>query len=127
MTPNPTFCAKAAPHTAHPPNQRAASAGFEWWRLRSKSVNKSYLGLFGFMMRRSESSEPHSTLYYLVGVTFTLLAYSTEIAVCSILFLAFCDPAATLFGRNLGHLGPRLSASKSLVGFFSIYSSPAPF
>ena len=84
--------------------------------MRSKAVNKSYLGLFGFMMRRSESSEPHSTLYYLVGVTFSLLAYSTEIAVCSILFLAFCDPAATLFGRNLGHLGPRLSASKSLVG-----------
>lgn len=83
--------------------------------MRSKSVNKSYLGLFGFMMRRSESSEPHSTMYYLVGVTFSLLAYSTEIAVCSILFLAFCDPAATLFGRCLGHLGPRLSSSKSLV------------
>jgi dolichol kinase len=88
---------------------------FEWWRLRSKEVNKSYLGLFGFMMRRSESHEPHSTLYYLIGVTFSLVAYSTEVAVCSILFLAFCDPAATLFGRNLGHLTPRLSASKSLV------------
>lgn len=62
------------------------------------------------------SQQAHSTMYYLVGVWIVLSLFAPKVAVCSILFLAFCDPAATLAGRNLGHLGPKLHSNKSLMG-----------
>ena len=49
--------------------------------------------LFGFMMRPDESQKVHSTMYYLVGVWLVLSLATPRVAVCSILFLAFCDPA----------------------------------
>lgn len=88
----------------------------EFIRFQNDFVNGLYIRFLGFMLRREEVRKMNSAIFYLYGVELALLCFPKPVAVCSIMFLAYCDPAASTFGRMYGHLTPKLLNGKSLMG-----------
>lgn len=71
-------------------------------RLYLPGINRLFINYLGFLMRSEEKHNPTGTLYYLLGVLFSILLFPKEIALFSITVLAVGDPAAYIIGSNFG-------------------------
>lgn len=83
--------------------------------------NKAYCATVGFLMREKEVNSINGVIYFLTGTALTFYFNHTDIAVMSILLLSWSDTAASTFGRAYGHLSPKLSSGKSLIGSFAAF------
>ena len=89
---------------------------FESLRLRIPAINDVVLRAWGPLMRQSEIHRFSGTLYYLGASVLVIGLFPREIAVLSLLYLAFGDPVASLFGILYGDRSIRFSNGKSLIG-----------
>jgi len=97
-------------------------------RLRYPAFERLYEKLVGFLMRESERKSTNGVIWYILGALFVLICYPLDIAIVSILILAWADTNASTFGRLWGRYTPALPASffglplaprKSLAGFIA--------
>ncbi len=97
-------------------------------RLQWESLNKALARHFRSLMRDGEERRLSGITYYLIGCTISALVFPKEIALLSILFLAFGDPIASLVGlrygkprRNIPDDKPFKSLAGSLACFFTCF------
>jgi dolichol kinase len=67
-------------------------------------------------MRQHEANQVTGAIWYNVGALLTVAALPREVALLSLLYLAFGDPVAAFFGTWLGDQGPRFPNGKSWIG-----------
>jgi diacylglycerol kinase (CTP) len=82
---------------------------FEWF-------NRLYVNLLGFMMRESEYKSYNGVVWFIVGSSLICWFLPKDVAVMSVICLAWCDTAASTFGRAFGKYTPKVSKNKSLAG-----------
>jgi len=93
-------------------------------RLLNPTMNRVTLRIFRPLLREGEQARLSGVFYYLVGCTLAALLFPRDVAVLSILFLAFGDPIASLVGVKFG----RLRLPKQIyVPFKSLEGSAACF
>lgn len=85
-------------------------------RLKIPAVNAKIIRAWGPFMRACEVNRMSGIPYYLSASLIAIGVFPKPVAVLSILFLAFGDPIASLFGLLYGHKSPRLASGKSLIG-----------
>jgi len=88
----------------------------EMVRLRNPSVNEAVVKVMGPFMRSCEVNRLSGVPYYLSAAILSIGIFPQPIAVLSILYLAFGDPIASLFGIMYGDRSIRLASGKSLIG-----------
>ena len=88
----------------------------EYARLLFPRVNAFAIRVMGPLMRKSEVNRVSGTPFYVGSVLLSVAIFPKAIAILSILFLAIGDPVSSIFGISWGHLGPRFSNGKSLIG-----------
>jgi dolichol kinase len=88
----------------------------EYARLMFPGVNAFAIRVMGPIMRKSEVDRVSGTPFYVGSVLLSVAVFPKAIAILSILFLAVGDPMSSIFGITWGHLGPRFSNGKSLIG-----------
>ena len=88
----------------------------EYARLLFPRVNSFAIRVMGPIMRKSEVNRVSGTPFYVGSVLLSVAVFPKAIAILSILFLAVGDPMSSIFGITWGHLGPRFSNGKSLIG-----------
>jgi len=71
-------------------------------RLKLPSVNRFVYSRFGSFIRNNEKQKLTGTAPYILGIGFSLYAFSTDVATAAICFLAFGDVAATAIGERYG-------------------------
>ncbi|KEY64072.1 hypothetical protein S7711_07434 [Stachybotrys chartarum IBT 7711] len=91
-------------------------AATDWLRHHYPSFNGFYVRVLGALMRESEYSGWNGVIFYLLGAWTVLYFFPKDVAVMSILLLAWCDTAASTFGRLWGRYTPRIRRGKSLAG-----------
>lgn len=73
-------------------------------------------------MRESEAHDRYNgVISYLAGAWFALYFCSKDVGAVAIILLSWCDTAASTFGRQFGHLGPRIRKGKSLAGSLAAF------
>ncbi|KAG4304158.1 hypothetical protein PORY_002522 [Pneumocystis oryctolagi] len=105
------------------------AAGCDIIRFAVPEFNRIYVAVLGPLMRESEINGWNGVIFYLIGAWTVLIIFPKDIAVISILVLAWSDTAASTFGRLYGGRGPLLRHGKSLIGsiaaccmaMFSVY------
>lgn len=88
----------------------------EFIRLKFSAINEASVRYLGIIMRKSEVNRITGVSYYVGAVLITFLIFPKEISSLAVLYLAFGDPSASAIGITWGHLGPRFSNGKSLIG-----------
>ena len=89
----------------------------EFLRHRFDSFNRFYIRCLGALMRETEVKEKYNgVIFYLMGAWATLRFLPKDVAVMSVLLLAWCDTAASVGGRIWGRYTPRIRRGKSLAG-----------
>lgn len=83
-------------------------------RIRVPSVNQLFLRYFAFVMRAQEAHNISGMPYYALGAGLSLILYSNDVAIMSVLFLIFSDPVSSLVGIIYGT--EKLVEGKSLQG-----------
>ncbi len=73
-------------------------------RLFMPRVNAWTLHCFRSVLREGEQTRLSGVFFYLVGCTLAALVFPRDVAVLSILFLAFGDPIASLVGVRFGRM-----------------------
>ena len=71
-------------------------------RLKLPSINRFVYSRFGSFIRNNEKQKLTGTAPYILGIGFSLYAFSTDVATAAICFLAFGDVAATAIGERYG-------------------------
>lgn len=71
-------------------------------RLRSHRLNHIVVQWFGPLMRRNELKGLSANSYYVLGMFTVLVLFAKPVALLSILYLAFGDPAAAIVGSLYG-------------------------
>jgi dolichol kinase len=92
--------------------------GADLLRMRVPAWNQWYMKRFGRLMRAHESRDLTTSTYFLIATFLVVLLFPRNIAVVSILFLSFGDPAAALIGRRFGEVK---ILGKSLEGFLGCF------
>lgn len=85
-------------------------------RLKVPSFNEKVLRLWGPVMRSCEVDRFSGTPYYIAAAILAIGLFPKPIAVLSILYLAFGDPMASIFGILFGKKSLKLANGKSLIG-----------
>lgn len=85
-------------------------------RLRVPSLYVRAQRWFAPIMRSDEINRISGIPYYLAGALISVALFPKTVAVLSILFLAYGDPMASVFGILFGHKSPKWPNGKSLVG-----------
>jgi diacylglycerol kinase (CTP) len=88
----------------------------ETLRLRVPSINERVVRFMGPVMRSCEVNRVSGTPYYISAMILAIAIFPQPIAILSILYLAFGDPIASVFGILYGDRSIRMSNGKSLVG-----------
>ncbi len=101
----------------------AFSFTMEFIRLRFPSMNSFFLKLLGPFMRKSEVNSLSGLPFYALGFGLCLYLYDEQIALLSLLFLAFSDPISSYFGIRYGtdKILPNKSVQGSVAGFCVCY------
>lgn len=86
----------------------------DYFRLRSFRLKKTAFSFFSRVMRTEELSRMSSMTWLLSGAWISIVLFPRDIAVLSLLLLAFGDPAASIFGILYGR--DRLLGKKTLQG-----------
>jgi glycerol-3-phosphate acyltransferase PlsY len=71
-------------------------------RLSMPAWNHFIYAHFGSFIRKNEKHTMTGTVPYIVGISLSLYAYATPVAVAAVCFLAFGDVAATTIGERFG-------------------------
>ncbi|TCD69783.1 hypothetical protein EIP91_006319 [Steccherinum ochraceum] len=85
-------------------------------RLNSPAFERLFETCLGLFMRDSEKKSTNGVIWYILGVIFVLGVYPVDVAVVSILILAFADTAASTIGRLWGYLTPPLPRHVPVLG-----------
>ncbi|KAH8102311.1 hypothetical protein BXZ70DRAFT_931436 [Cristinia sonorae] len=85
-------------------------------RLQSPAFERLFERVLGAFMRESEKKSTNGVIWYIFGVLFVLAVYPVDVAVVSILILAFADTAASTIGRLWGYLTPPLPRNLPILG-----------
>lgn len=88
----------------------------EMTRLRVPAFNDLVIRYWGLVMRSCERQKLSGVPYYLAASILAVGIFPKPIAVLSILYLAFGDPIASLFGILYGSKSIKIANGKSLVG-----------
>ncbi|OFZ55643.1 MAG: hypothetical protein A2428_14925 [Bdellovibrionales bacterium RIFOXYC1_FULL_54_43] len=94
----------------------AISLIVETARLRIPALNRRVLKIWAPFMRAHECSGPSAVPPYLLSTLIAIAIFPKPVAVLSILYLAYGDPIASLFGILYGDRSIRLPGGKSLIG-----------
>lgn len=91
-------------------------------RFRWPAFNKLYIRVVGAFMRESEAHDRfNGVISYLAGIWFTMRFCRKDVGIMSVLLLAWCDTAASTFGRLWGRYTPRIRRGKSLAGSLAAF------
>jgi len=92
----------------------------DYLRLRNKKLNRIFIKYFGLVIRREEFFAPSGIGAYVGAISIVLFFFPTQVAVLSILFLAFGDPFASFCGIFFKEhpVNYRFENGKSLFGLF---------
>ena len=92
----------------------------EYARSRSEWVNRWMIRIMGPVMRDTEVNQLTGIPFYMASCLFAFLIFPRHIAVLSILYLGFGDPASSFFGVLYGRskIFPNKSLQGTLGGFF---------
>ena len=71
-------------------------------RLSMPAVNHFIYAHFGSFIRKNEEHTMTGTVPYILGISLSLFAFATPVAVAAVCFLAFGDVAATTVGERFG-------------------------
>ena len=88
----------------------------EYARLHNPRVNDVVIKVLGPMMRRDEQRKLTGTFYFLIGCIVCLWWFPEDVAALALIFLSWCDPAASLVGVTYGHYTWPVGNGKSLAG-----------
>ncbi|MEX1099397.1 MAG: hypothetical protein WEB87_03155 [Bacteriovoracaceae bacterium] len=89
----------------------------DFLRLKNKSFNQIAVKVLGPILRKSELESFSGLPFYAMGIALSIYFYSTDIALLSIFFLVFADPAASFIGVSYGK--DQILPNKSLQGTFA--------
>lgn len=85
-------------------------------RLKHIGFNAFWTKLWSPLLRQHETTGLTTVCHYLAAVILSIALFPKEIAVLSILYLAFGDPLASTIGILYGKKGPRFSSGKTWIG-----------
>jgi dolichol kinase len=88
----------------------------EFARLRSPAFNERVVRSWSMIIRRNEVNRMTGVPYYVASAILSIVIFPKPVAALSLLYLAFGDPIASLFGILYGDLSFRFSSGKSLIG-----------
>ncbi len=88
----------------------------ETLRLRSPQLNQVMMKVWGPFIRKCEIDRISGIPYYVGASALAIAVFPKEVAALSILFLAWGDPLASVFGILFGDRSLRFSNGKSLIG-----------
>ena len=91
----------------------------DFLRLKFPALNDFIVHLFRPVMRRHESHNLAGTTYLLTGVLLTYLVFPRSIFFLTLLYLAFADPCASIFGIKFGK--DKIFGHKSLQGSLAAF------
>ena len=74
----------------------------DYLRLSRPALNDFLLHIFGPIMRENEINKIAGTSYLLSGLLLVVLIFPANVALLTMLFLAFADPIASYFGIRFG-------------------------
>ncbi len=84
------------------------------YRLRNAKFNQFMIKRLRLILRDSEANQLSGITYIVIGIFVTVFVFPKQVAILSLLFLAFGDPAASVFGVLYGK--DKLIGNKSLQG-----------
>lgn len=94
----------------------------EFLRLRSSSVEKIFMSVFGSALRRHEKEKLTGATYVFTGSVLAIFLFPKEIAVAALLILSISDTLAALVGIPFGkHKFFEKSVEGSLTFFISTW------
>jgi diacylglycerol kinase (CTP) len=82
----------------------------------SPSFNAFVLKALGPVMRSHEGNTVSGNTWYLLGASSVLYFFPLDIASMGIVYLAWCDPFASLSGQSLGRFTYRFANRKTIAG-----------
>ncbi len=88
-------------------------------RLKRPALNEFVQHLFGPIMRQNEMHKIAGTSYLLTGIFLVALIFPMNIAILTMLFLAFADPIASYAGIRFGK--DKIFGDKSLQGSMAAF------
>ncbi|MFN7730077.1 MAG: diacylglycerol/polyprenol kinase family protein [Bdellovibrio sp.] len=91
----------------------------DFLRHRSSALNDFLMHLFKPLMRDSEAHNLAGTTYLLTGVLITIGLFPFNVAILTLLFLAFADPFASYFGIRYGK--DKIFGHKSVQGTLAAF------
>jgi diacylglycerol kinase (CTP) len=91
----------------------------DYLRLKRPALNEFLMHLFGPIMRQNEVNKMAGTSYLLSGILLVALIFPTNIAILTMLFLAFADPIASYIGIRFGK--DKIFGEKSLQGSMAAF------
>lgn len=102
----------------------AIVVGVETARLYLPALNRRLTAFFGGMARAAELNRFSGIFHTTVGVLLVVLAYGdrSRLVTASVLYLAFGDAAAALFGKSFGR-HKILAGRKSLEGSLACFAA----
>ena len=94
----------------------------EWLRLRNPSINEKITKIFAPLLRGHEVHKLSTIPYYIAAAFFAVAVFPKPVAVLSLLYLAFGDPAASLFGVLYKGRSIKIFENKSLHGTLASFT-----
>ena len=91
----------------------------DFTRLRLPKLNETFIRAFSIILRKSERSNFSGLPFYALGVALSIYFYQKEIALLSIYFLVFADPASSFIGIQYGK--DKILPHKSLQGTITCF------
>lgn len=88
----------------------------EWARLNIPLINDWTMKFWGPIMRTNEVRHVSGMPWYIGSIAVSVAVFPKSIAIMTMLYLAFGDPLASVFGILYGSLGPKIKSGKSLIG-----------
>lgn len=91
----------------------------DFWRLRSKNINKGLMLFFKPFMREEERNHLAGTSFLLFGSSLVITFCPPPVTELTLILLAFADPLASIVGLRYGH--DKLVGHKSLQGTMAAF------
>jgi dolichol kinase len=94
----------------------ALTLSVEAARLRIPAFNERIVKIWSPLMRSCEVNRVTGIPYYILACLLAVAIFPKPVAILSILYLAFGDPFASIFGILFGAKSIRFASGKSLIG-----------
>lgn len=102
----------------------ATGFALDFVRLKNPGVNRLAVKLLGPILRKSELESFSGLPFYAMGCALSIYFFQKDIALMSVFFLVFADPAASLVGVKFGkdQILPNKTLQGTLACFFVSYA-----